>query len=75
MGGGSNDFVGFLLPFVCGAGEFRFFIGGGGGGPDGKTWKGMPIASDPIEGGGGGAGGPDPAGDCTLGELLPFELF
>lgn len=74
IGGGSNDCGDFLLfPFVCGADNCWLLFTGG---PVGKTWKGMPMASDPIEGGGGG-GGIDPGvtGACTAGELLPFVLF
>lgn len=59
MGGGSNACGDFLLfPFVWGAESCLLFCPTAG--PVGKTWNGIPIASDPIEGGGGGGGGTDP---------------
>lgn len=82
IGGGSKDCGDFLLlPFVFGAESCWLLFLTGGGGPVGKTWNGMPIASDPIGGaGGGGGGGIDPLvgvwGVWTDGELEPpFELF
>lgn len=81
IGGGSNDFGDFLLfPFVCGVDScWLLFLTAG---PVGKTWNGIPIASEPIDGGGGGGGIDPDCGVCgvcgavwTAGELFPLELF